>query len=907
MAAKKSASSAPKKKKIPIMEEEEKNMEDENKDKNKDREIENDEDESSSSVSVYDSADDYGDDDDDDDEDAPDGVSASDDSSDDDDEEDGDFEDQGSSDEEDLLEQQADDGYESSDDELEVLDDGFEETTRQWKKPTTVKRGADGKAIPKPTSNTAPTHNKDDHNIDNNSNNNVDSAESREQAALWMHTDDLSSDDEDADGTQNRIGRVPLHWYDEYDHIGYDAHGKKVIKQSVKDGTDGGDLLDQVIQNQEDRENKKFVVHDALNAKDVELTPRQIQLIRRVQAGAYAHPEHNANPDYIDYFSGVNKEISGLNSDRHEPKARFQPSKYEKMQVRRLLHKLDKGEINMDYLTGKVRDMNDVKRKHKQEGDHDKPYMLWKGDKEDDPDNYNNGPQHIAAPKLPPPGHAESYNPSEEYLPTEEELKEWEEMDPKDRPYGLLIPKKFPNLRSVGAYEHSVRERFERCLDLYLCSRVMKRRLNIDPESLIPSIPKASDLRPFPTSQCIRYETPYPQDDDNHQAPPMIRCITVSPDGQFMASGASDGFVRLWEVQTGRLLRSWNLSALISVEKPSDTDEKDDTEEKQDQDQTVTPKVHPIVSLQWNPNRSHHCLIAAVGPCAVVIATGTAGVDDSEFTEALLAAASSCREGKTNVKNTKAAKAVQWIPLKQKQDVETKDTMPISAFGGDIGPIVALRTTREMNQVKWHRKGDYFLTVSPKAGASSVLIHQLSKANSQQPFSKAKGDAQCACFHPNKPFLFVANQQHVRVYNLMKQKMVKRLLTGCKWISCIDVHPTGDHIILGSLDRRMIWLDLDLSNMPYKTLKYHERAIRSVGFHPRYPLMASSSDDGSVHVFHSTVYSDLMRNPLVVPVKILKGHTQIKKLGVLSMAFHPTQPWLFSAGADGKIHLYQDI
>lgn len=34
--------------------------------------------------------------------------------------------------------------------------------------------------------------------------------------------DDLSSDDEN-DGGGNRIGRVPLHWYDGLDHIGYDV------------------------------------------------------------------------------------------------------------------------------------------------------------------------------------------------------------------------------------------------------------------------------------------------------------------------------------------------------------------------------------------------------------------------------------------------------------------------------------------------------------------------------------------------------------------------------------------------------------------------------------------------------------------------------------------------------------
>ena len=77
--------------------------------------------------------------------------------------------------------------------------------------------------------------------------------------------------------------------------------------------------------------------------------------------------------------------------------------------------------------------------------------------------------------------------------------------------------------------------------------------------------------------------------------------------------------------------------------------------------------------------------------------------------------------------------------------------------------------------------------------------------------------------------------------------------------------------------------------------------------HHRYPLMASASDDGTVHIFHSKVYSDLMRNPLIVPVKILKGHGIRNKYGVLNVSFHPTQPWIFTAGADGCIFLYQDI
>jgi ribosome biogenesis protein ERB1 len=46
---------------------------------------------------------------------------------------------------------------------------------------------------------------------------------------------------------------------------------------------------------------------------------------------------------------------------------------------------------------------------------------------------------------------------------------------------------------------------------------------------------------------------------------------------------------------------------------------------------------------------------------------------------------------------------------------------------------------------------------------------------------------------------------------------------------------------------------------------------------------------------------------MIVPLKILKGHGVIGGVGVLDIAFHPKQPWIFSAGADGLINLYQDI
>lgn len=52
------------------------------------------------------------------------------------------------------------------------------------------------------------------------------------------------------------------------------------------------------------------------------------------------------------------------------------------------------------------------------------------------------------------------------------------------------------------------------------------------------------------------------------------------------------------------------------------------------------------------------------------------------------------------------------------------------------------------------------------------------------------------------------------------------------------------------------------------------------------------------------VYNDLVKNPLVVPVKVLRGHAHADKYGVLANVFHPQLPWIYTAGADGNIHLY---
>ena len=52
------------------------------------------------------------------------------------------------------------------------------------------------------------------------------------------------------------------------------------------------------------------------------------------------------------------------------------------------------------------------------------------------------------------------------------------------------------------------------------------------------------------------------------------------------------------------------------------------------------------------------------------------------------------------------------------------------------------------------------------------------------------------------------------------------------------------------------------------------------------------------------MYSDLMQNPLIVPVKILHGHKTVDSTGVTDCIFHPNQPWILTAGADKTLRLF---
>jgi hypothetical protein len=272
------------------------------------------------------------------------------------------------------------------------------------------------------------------------------------------------------------------------------------------------------------------------------------------------------------------------------------------------------------------------------------------------------------------------------------------------------VPQAFASLRAVPLYADFIQERFERCLDLYLCPRVRKKRLFVDPESLVPQLPKPRDLQPFPTQLAVRCgalrcaalrpparpparppgslpgpparpacwaqgcspAAPAPAGRMPCAPPPAphpparrytghsgrVRSVSADPSGQWLASGGDDGTLRLWEVATGRCMRTWHLGA-------------------------------PVVCVAWCPAPATRLLAAAADKAVLLLPSGVGG-------EAVAAA---------------AAEALRLEGGEVAGELATWRQRP------DGGVEIAHRHV--VRHLAWHARGDYFSSVAP-TGATQV-------------------------------------------------------------------------------------------------------------------------------------------------------------------------------------------
>ncbi|KJH51708.1 BOP1NT domain protein [Dictyocaulus viviparus] len=651
--------------------------------------------------------------------------------------------------------------------------------------------------------------------------------------------DEYDYDSSDEEDLRNTIGNIPVSWYDDENHIGYDQMGEKIVKPKKKTE------IDRFLEKMEDPDYWRKVF-DRQSGTDVVLTDEQVEKLNNIASGKYPIIGYNPYEPFLDLFSSA-KTIHPIDN-RPEPKARFIPSRDEMRIVSRMIHSIKMGwmkrakpkeekkmydlwagESSLAHKTKsepepKARfipsrdEMRIVSRmihsikmgwmKRAKPKEEKKMYDLWAGESSlahKTKSELARMRMHMPAPKMPLPTHAESYNPSEEYLFDEDEKQKWEETDPEDRCIQFM-PQKYDALR----------------------------KLQVDPTDLLPDLPNPNDLRPFPTTLAFRM----------HGHIGQVRSISIEPDrGELLVSGGEDSTVRVWMISSGKCLKMYKMGG-------------------------------PVTCVAFCPVSTKTLILVAYEGRRISIININCG-------DKLLC--------------SQTEKLISEVPIEESQG---------KINWRRINGRITLEMPNEIRQVVWHAKGDYFASVAVEDIASSVYIHQMSKAKSQCPFTKRKGHVQSVAFHPSLPRFFVATKIHVRVYDLARCRLVKKYITGIKHICSIipDIH--GDNLFLGGLDRRFVWLDLQLSAKPWKSFKHQNSAIRALAYHKRYPLLSTASDDGTAMVYYARIHVDSFRDNEIYPVKRLRAHDMVDGLSVLSTVWHPTQAWLITAGADGTIALF---
>ena len=273
----------------------------------------------------------------------------------------------------------------------------------------------------------------------------------------------------------------------------------------------------------------------------MKLSKADLELIQRIRSGNYADKT-------IDPFEDWNYEVENKSmihplstGSGYRPKRNFVPSKWERLKVSKFIQAIKRGHMKT------IAEQKAEKEEKEKEADkcwdiwEDDSIVTWKPRKM---------PKPITAPKRDLPAHGESFNPPEEYLFDEKEKEEWHANDEEDRQTNYL-PQKFEALRKVPLYENLIQEHFERCLDLYLCPRLLRKKVNVtDPTKLIPELPSPNDLKPFPTQ--VSFDFTF------HKSP--VRTIAISPNGLFLASGDEQHNLIIWCTRTTKILRKYELN-----------------------------------------------------------------------------------------------------------------------------------------------------------------------------------------------------------------------------------------------------------------------------------------------------------------------------------------------------------
>lgn len=183
-----------------------------------------------------------------------------------------------------------------------------------------------------------------------------------------------------------------------------------------------------------------------------------------------------------------------------------------------------------------------------------------------------------------------------------------------------------------------------------------------------------------------------------------------------------------------------------------------------------------VAKVAWSPAADKPLIAVAAGSNLFILKSPKICCSNMEALTALETLFSNSNGNNNNNSNNSSGERKKVPPVRWSAAGSKEQTT--------AGVLAVILHERPVVDISWHRRGEYAASIAADASLSVVVIHHLTKQQSQNPFrSKQHGGGagfQCTAFHPTKPIFIVATQRHVRVYNLAKQELIKKCLSGVK-------------------------------------------------------------------------------------------------------------------------------
>ena len=576
---------------------------------------------------------------------------------------------------------------------------------------------------------------------------------------LRWHTSMERSTKHELSDVANTVGDVPRAWYRGERHAGYTQGGLKLLHRRETDS------LETLLQSIDDRSSWRVLL-DEKNGSRFRLTAQQVRMIQRLDDGFLPTSEGGSSTS----ITLLDSSSDGC-TQMAEPKRRFVPSKHEARKVVSLVRQLRQA-------------ANDP-RAYLDRNERERNFDIWATETA----GSESSNSRTRAPKALRAGNELSYNAPIEYLG---------DSSPIDRK---------SSLRNLSSNINFVKECFNRCLDLYLCPRVERQVLRINPASILPKTPEISSLKPFPHILAVKYTGLKSE----------VRAISINDTGELLCSGASDGKLRLWDILSGHCIQATCFDA-------------------------------PITCISWRPGSDRDIAVCS-GKHVSIISTATV------------------------------------LGLVSGMDVDLSWTK--SEFGE-----CSVRLSCAPISISWHNKGDYFSSVEKESGR--LCVNQLSTFSSQVVFSSARNHITHSIFHPRKAMIFTSTRSSVQVFDIREHRQVQKLRAGNSTISAFSIDHSGDIVAICGNDSRVYLFDTAISSSPSKVIQLQSGTGIASCFHPRLPLFGVALSIGLMQVFYLRLDDDLLREPAIVPLKLIRVPGD-DSAGAVKCTFHPRQPWIICA------------